>query len=57
MKLRKLGYLIGSGFKNIWANKLMSVASVGVLVACMAMMGGSIILTDNIDKAFRNVEK
>lgn len=57
MKLRKLGYLIGNGFKNIWANKLMSLASIGVLVACMSMMGGSIIVTKNIDKAFRNVEK
>lgn len=57
MKLRKLGYLISNGLKNIWANKLMSLASVGILVACMSIIGGSVIITENIDKAFSAVEK
>lgn len=57
MKIRKLGYLVCNGLKNIWANKLMSLASIGVLIACMSMMGGSIILTQNIDKAFHSVEE
>ena len=39
MKLTSVKYLTGNGFKNIWANKLMSVASIGVLVACMSVIG------------------
>lgn len=57
MKMRKLGYLISNGLKNIWANKLMSLASIGILIACMSIIGGTIIITENIDKAFSTVEK
>ncbi|MBQ2420546.1 MAG: ABC transporter permease, partial [Clostridia bacterium] len=51
MKIRSFRYLVGEGFKNIWANRLMSLASIGVLIACMLIMGVSIILSLNIDKA------
>ncbi len=51
MKFRSFNYLIGEGFKNIWLNRLMSLASVGVLAACMLIMGVSIALSVNIDKA------
>ncbi len=51
MKIRSFRYLVGEGFKNIWANRLMSLASIGVLIACMLIMGVSIVLSVNIDKA------
>ena len=47
MKIRSFRYLVGEGFKNIWANRLMSLASIGVLIACMLIMGVSIILSLN----------
>ncbi len=49
MKIRSFRYLVGEGFKNIWANRLMSLASIGVLIACMLIMGVSIVLSLNVD--------
>ncbi len=57
MKIRSFRYLVGEGFKNIWANRLMSLASVGVLVACMLIMGVSIALTLNVDAYVGNLEE
>ena len=50
-------YLIGNGFKNIWLNKLMSFASIGVLVACMSVIGLAVALSINIDMALNQLEK
>lgn len=57
MKMRSVRYLTVEGFKNIWVNRLMSIASIGVLVACMLMMGVAIILTLNVDKALGQLEE
>ena len=56
MKLRTFRYLLGEGFKNIWSHRLMSVASAGVLMACMLMMGIVISLTYNIDSFVHIIE-
>lgn len=39
MKIRSFNYLLGEGFRNVWSHRLMSVASAGVLMACMLMIG------------------
>lgn len=39
MKIRSFNYLLGEGFKNVWSHRLMSMASAGVLMACMLMIG------------------
>lgn len=57
MKLTSVRYLIGNGFKNIWLNKLMSFASIGVLVACMSVIGLAVALSVNIDVALDQLEK
>ncbi len=57
MKTRSIRYLTGEGVKSIWVNRLMSVASVGVLVACMLLIGVAIALTVNVDKALGNLEQ
>ncbi|MGI6269244.1 MAG: permease-like cell division protein FtsX [Candidatus Howiella sp.] len=57
MKLRSLRYLAGEGVKSIWVNRLMSLASVGVLVACMLLIGVAIALSANIDVALGNLEQ
>lgn len=57
MKLRSLRYLAGEGVKSIWVNRLMSLASIGVLVACMLLIGVAIALSANIDVALGNLEQ
>ena len=57
MKLRSIRHLIGEGFSNIWVNRLMSLASVGVLVACMVIIGLAILITENVNLALGNLEK
>lgn len=56
MKFRSFKYLSGEGIKNIWANRLMSVASVGVLVACMVLIGLALLISLNIDKAIGEIQ-
>lgn len=56
MKLSSLRYLIAEGFKNVWVHRLMSIASVGVLLACMVMMGVALLLSVNVDSALGNLE-
>ncbi len=57
MKLRSVRYLTSNGLKNIWVNRLMSVASIGVLVACMSIIGVAVMITKNVDKALTDIEK
>lgn len=57
MKLTSVKYLTANGFKNIWVNKLMSIASIGVLVACMSVIGLAVAMSINIDKALSNLEQ
>lgn len=57
MKMRTFRYLFGEGIKNVWANRLMSLASVGVLVACMFITGVAVVLSLNIDVALGDLEK
>lgn len=57
MRLRKLKYLIGEGIKSIWANRLMSLASVGVLVACMLLIGIAVAISFNVNKAMGEIQK
>ena len=57
MKMRSFRYLVGEGVKNVWANRLMSLASVGVLVACMLITGVAVVLSLNIDVALGDLEK
>ena len=57
MKPRSIRYLTGEGIKNLWANRLMTIASVGVLVACMVIIGLAMLLTMNINEVMSNLEK
>ena len=51
MKLGSIRYLIKEGFKGAWANRLMSLASIGVLVACMVVIGLAILISENVSLA------
>ncbi len=57
MKLSSVNYLVKEGFKNTWANRLMSLASIGVLVACMVVIGLALLISENVAKAIGNLEQ
>lgn len=48
MRGSSLGYLLKTGFKNVYANRLMSFASIGVLVACLMLIGSAILFSLNV---------
>lgn len=49
-------YLLTEGFRNIKANRQMTIASVGVLMACMLLIGAAVLLTLNINSLMGYVE-
>ncbi|MDR0314445.1 MAG: permease-like cell division protein FtsX [Oscillospiraceae bacterium] len=51
-----LGYLTKEGFKNIWINRLMSIASIAVLTSCLVMIGCGAMLFSNINSFLDKVE-
>lgn len=57
MKLRSFRYLAGEGVKNAWVNRLMTLASIGVLVACMVIIGLAILISENVNVAIGNLEQ
>lgn len=57
MKLSSVRYLTKEGVKNIWVNRLMSLASIGVLVACMVIIGLAVLISENVNLAVGNIEK
>ncbi|MCR4925362.1 MAG: permease-like cell division protein FtsX [Clostridiales bacterium] len=44
-----LKYLTREGFRSVWVNRMMSVASVGVLISCLVIIGTAIMLFININ--------
>jgi len=48
MKVHNIAYLCKTGIKNACSNKMMSFASIGVLVACLLLMGMAVLLGLNI---------
>ncbi len=57
MKLSSVRYLTLEGVKNTWANRLMTLASVGVLVACMTIMGLAVLISENVNLAIGTLEE
>ena len=53
---RSFGYLTKEGFRNIWANRLMSIASIAVLLSCLIMIGSAFMVLENIQKVIDNIE-
>lgn len=48
--MHSFSYLLREGFRNIWTNRLMSFASVGVLVCCLMLMGSASLVSVNINE-------
>lgn len=56
MKGTSLKYLTYEGFRNVWVNRLMSLASVTVLMACLIIMGAGIMIYFNINNVVDKVQ-
>ncbi len=48
MKFSGFGYLLKEGIKSIWTNRMMSIASVGVLISCLLLTGAASLLSANV---------
>ena len=49
MRFSSFTYLVGQGLHNLKANRLMTLASMGVLTVCMLLIGAAFLLGVNID--------
>lgn len=56
MKGTSLKYLTHEGFRNVWVNRLMSLASVTVLMACLIIMGAGVMIYFNINNVVDKVQ-
>ncbi len=55
--MKGFGYLVKEGFKNVYANRIMSLASVCVLVSCLVMTGAAALFSLNVQVIVKDVEK
>lgn len=53
--MSNLGYLIKEGFKNIFNNRMMSLASIGVLISCLVLTGSAVMLSVNVSNIVADV--
>ena len=51
-----IGYLTKEGFRNLWVNRMMSVASIAVLMSCLVMMGTAFMVLVNVENVLNIVE-
>ncbi len=53
MRAHDVRYLMQEGLRNTWHNRLMALASVGVLVCCLLLTGFAYLVFVNIDHMFQ----
>ena len=56
MKISTFGYTIKQGIKNIWTNKMFSIASIATMAACIFMFGIFFSVVQNFQSVVKNVE-
>lgn len=56
MKGASLGYLTREGFRNIWVNRLLSLATILVLVSCLVIVGSGALIFLNISSVLDLIE-
>ena len=54
--MKSFSYLLKEGVRNIWSNRTMSLASVGVLVSCLLLTGAAVLFSMNISAAMKTIE-
>lgn len=55
MGISGFGYLIKEGIINVWNNRIMSIASICVLISCLVLTGSASLLTLNVAKVVDDV--
>ena len=50
-------YLLWQGIRNLWSNRMMSFASIGVLISCMLLSGGSVLISANVQSVMAEIEQ
>ena len=53
--MKGFGYLAKEGFKNVWSNRIMSIASVCVLVSCLILTGAASLFSINVAQVVESV--
>ena len=53
--MRGLSYLLKEGVRNVWNNRMMSLASIGVLVSCLIITGAAVLLSMNVTSVVESV--
>lgn len=53
--MKGFGYLAKEGFKNVWNNRIMSIASVCVLVSCLVLTGAATLFSVNVSNVVDSV--
>ena len=53
----RIGYLTKEGFRNVWVNRLMSIASVCVLMSCLIMIGIAFLAFINVESLLDRVDE
>lgn len=56
MKIHNAGYLFKEGLKNLWKNRTMSIASIGVLISCLLLTGCATLVSVNLTSMMASVE-
>jgi len=57
MTASSLRYLCKEGFRNTWSNRMMSIASICVLMSCLVLMGCATMIFLNIDSLLSRIEE
>lgn len=52
-----LRYLTKEGFRNVWTNRMMSLASICVLMSCLVLIGSAAMVFLNIDSLLERIEE
>ncbi|MCC8028799.1 MAG: permease-like cell division protein FtsX [Lachnospiraceae bacterium] len=56
MKISTLGYTIKEGIRNVWTNKVFSIASIATMAACIFMFGVFYSILVNFQSVVKDVE-
>ena len=56
MRARNFRYLLREGIRNVWSNRTMTIASIGVLIACLLLTGAAVLFSMNISGAMESIE-
>ena len=56
MKSTSFKYLTKQGLNSLWKNRLMSLASIGVLVVCLILVGAAGLFSANVNSMMKYVQ-